>query len=463
MLLLHDKHQSPGNSNPVATRTARHHKVALALGWLLTGFAPSSFAASGSSAQPQAQPLAQPQALSAARHQARQSAMLWVKRAEIASVKNDLNASVALSRKAIQIDPTYALAYNYLGGAYFRQGKSGLARIAFRKALALSPSGPDAQTAQRGLKMLGPEPRRPVVKTMREPLYPQRNLVAEWKGHTAGVLSVAFSPDRRTLASGSNDQTIRLWNLANGQARVLTGHTDRVDTVAFSPDGRTLASGSRDETVRLWNTQTGQLQKILSNRSGAVTSVAFSPGGKTLAGATAGAVNLWDIASGKLIDQRREAGPGIGVSSVAFSPDGQTVASASLQGRVRLWNVRSGNARMLPRHPAKITSVVFSPDGRTLASASGGEVRLWDTRSAKLRGLLTRGKGVAALAFAPGGHILACASRDRAVCLWNIQTGQLLWKLIGHLDSPSTVAFSPDGRTLASGSADRTINLWRIQ
>ncbi len=389
--------------------------------------------------------------------------MLWVKRAEIASIKNDLNAIVALSRKAIQIDPTYALAYNYLGGAYFRQGKSGLARVAFRKALALSPTGPDAQTAQRGLKMLGPEPRRPITKKRPEPLYPQSYLMAALKGHTSGVLSVAFSPDRRTLASGSNDQTIRLWNLTSGQAQILTGHTDRVDAVAFSRDGRTLASGSRDETVRLWNTQTGQLQQTLPRRSGAVTSVAFSPGGRTLASGTVGAVNLWDIATGKLIGQRKETGRGVGFSSVAFSPDGQTVASATLQGRVRLWHVRSGHVRMLPRHRLKVTSVAYAPDGRTLATASGGEVRLWDPRSGKLRGLMSRSKGVAALAFAPGGRILACASRDRAVVLWDTQSGQLRWKLIGHLDGPSTVAFSPDGRTLASGSADAIVNLWRIQ
>ena len=117
-------------------------------------------------------------------------------------------------------------------------------------------------------------------------------------GHTSPVTSITFSPDGRTLASGSEDGTIRLWDVVTGAPqRTLTGHTDWVLSVAFSPDGRTLASGSDDQTVRLWDGVTGASQRTLTGHTDWVYSVAFSPDGRTLAsGSGDGTTLLWDIA-----------------------------------------------------------------------------------------------------------------------------------------------------------------------
>jgi hypothetical protein len=184
-------------------------------------------------------------------------------------------------------------------------------------------------------------------------------------GHTNSVASVTFSPDGKTLASASFDETIRLWDVASRQqlGAPLTSHTDRVMSVAFSPDGKTLASASFDKTIRLWDVASRQqLGAPLTGHTALVTSVAFSPDGKTLASASADkTIRLWDVAS------RQQLGASLTgdtdrVMSVALSPDGKTLASASADKTIRLWDVASRQQLGAPLtgHTALVTSVAFS-------------------------------------------------------------------------------------------------------
>ena len=250
------------------------------------------------------------------------------------------------------------------------------------------------------------------------------------EGKEIAFRAVAFSPDSRLMVSGSDAQTIQLWELGDrGKSdtrllRTLTGHKAGIYGLAISPDGKTIASAGDDRTIKLWSID-GKLLHSLVAHEGRIWKLAFSPHGNVLASASVdGTVKLWKIDTSKIQNPKSIATLPVnaGVWGVAFSPKGDIIASTSRDDSLKLWRLDGSLIKTINGQSRGLTRVAFSPDGSTIATA-----------------------GV-----------------DNTVKLWS-QEGKLLTTLPGHRGMVISVAFSSDGNYLVSGGDDSRAILWDLQ
>ncbi len=279
--------------------------------------------------------------------------------------------------------------------------------------------------------------------------------IATWKGHTEWVSSVSFSPDGTMLASGSQDDTVKLWD-ASTLAQIATfEERSWVGLVSFSPDGTILAINFGGS---------GKLRDVATGRNVATferaSTMAFSPDGATLAVGIQDCVELWDVATKKRIATLK--GHTIPPDPVSFSPDGTLLASGSHDNTVRLWDVATRrNIAIFEVEDFGVWSVVFSPDGEILAVGTIRAVELWDVATSERIDVIEEYGGVNSVVYSPGGRIMASAAYDKTVKLWDAATRRNL-AIFPHSAVVNSVSFSSDRRTLASGAQDGTIALWDI-
>ncbi|MGK7918660.1 MAG: protein kinase [Trichodesmium sp.] len=301
------------------------------------------------------------------------------------------------------------------------------------------------------------------------------------RDNTAPVNTLAIDPQGLILVSGSDDKTIRLWNIKTGQLlHKFLGHTAEVYGIAISSDSRRIISGGDDRTILVWNLHKKTIADRFyshsgfpySHRDGAIFSVAISPDGETIAsGGADHKIKIWNQRNGELLYRLQEHRDR--VFCVTYSninktliagenyPQNQIFASSSADGSIKIWQVGCCESlKTLKGHSGAVYSVAFSANGQILVSGGADKtIKLWDVFTGEL---LNSFKGhtrdVLSVAISPDNQILASGSMDGTVKLWNLLTGELLDSLCGY----HPVQFSPDGKTLVSGGEAGRILIWRL-
>jgi WD40 repeat protein len=301
----------------------------------------------------------------------------------------------------------------------------------------------------------------------------QAHLRATLVGDPDEVLLVAFSPDGKTLASGSCDAkymtTVKLWDVATGQSTSeFRGPVSETwCSVAFSPDGKKLACGDGGNRIRLWDLATGNVVLLLDFPSEyARPNVVFSPDGKTLAsgGRCLRDIQLFDVAAEKSVATLKGHDE-YGITALRFSADGKTLTSAGVHGGIKLWDANADKEPIshLTEWKKFFYSTAISPDCALVAAVNKNyDLELWDVTTGQKRDVKFNNAGAKNINFSPDGSRLASWGMGNAIKIWDVATGSEVDTLEGHTDNVLSVAFSPDGTTLASCGTDTTIKLWDL-
>ncbi len=301
------------------------------------------------------------------------------------------------------------------------------------------------------------------------------------KGHIWDIEALAFSPDGKTLVSGSYDYTVKVWNLTNAKLiATLDGHKDGVNAVIISPDGQLFftaggtAGPNTSKVIKVWSMKTKKLLRTLTGHSQGVTTLAITPDGKTLvSGSYDKTIKFWNPQTGTLI--RTLTGHTSEVRSVAISPDGKILASGggSLKGdadkTVKLWNLETGKLISSINDNGNVISFIgFTPDGKYLVNATDPKINVWDLNTGKLVNSFSVSdiEGITSATLGKDSQSVVTTTLDGAVIMWNLTTGKVIKTLVQAANNPqnydqiypTSTAFSPDGKTIAIGNGGGAYN-----
>lgn len=277
--------------------------------------------------------------------------------------------------------------------------------------------------------------------------------------------AIAFRPDSQILAGGSNDGKIRLWDTEKQRlVQTLNGHLSRVWSVGFSQDGKFLSSGSSDKTVNLWSLSTNQLLYSFKGHKDTVWSTAFTSNGSWLAsGSEDGTIKLWNVSKGTL---GRTISPRAGaIRAMVAGPDGKTLYSGGVDKAITAWDIDTGKPKFkVPTYSDRIIALAISQDGTMLASGSIDKtITIWNLRNQTLLRTITKNDAsVQNLAFSPDNQTLA-SNIGGTIRIWNIKTGQFIWKFSDLSSKATAMDFARNAQTLAIARQDKVLSLLQTE
>lgn len=285
--------------------------------------------------------------------------------------------------------------------------------------------------------------------------------LAPIRGHKSGLMSVAFSPDGKTLLTSSYDKSIRLWDLPGGAERATLFMGEECNKAVYSPDGRWIAGGFWDGTVRLWDAGSLESRTLIGHRI-QVRRVLFSPDSQyVVSGSTDRSVRISEVSTRKLVKAFEELPRG--VMSLGLSADGRLLAAGCGSGEVRAWDFPEGKyMRSLDHYAGGAVALAVDPRGeKVLAGYMDGRIVQWDPATGRTNRWQGHHSEVRDIAFSPDGKLVASASVDGSLQIWNAQSGESL----GAFQDEGgfyAVQFSKDGKFLAAGSGNRIARLWDL-
>jgi WD40 repeat protein len=320
---------------------------------------------------------------------------------------------------------------------------------------------PEAQDALGGViqNTTGAVLVKPVIK------YLQSGVEAVLRGHKGPASCVAYSPDSKSIVSGSDDGTLIIWNANTGEEMKkleVKGSNSIIEGVAYSPNGQYIVSGSRGKTLIIWDAHTGKEITSLIGHTRYIRCVAYSPDGNCIvSGAEDETLIIWDAHTGQ--EKNKLIGQSGWIQCVAYSPDSKYIVSGSGDGNLIIWDAHTGKEKnKLIGHERSVNCVAYSPDGNCIISGSDdGTLIIWNADTGGEITSLMGHSFIECVTYSPDGNHIVSGSADETLIMWNALTYERIVELKGHTNTVNCVAYSPDGKHIVSGSEDKTLIIWK--
>ncbi|KAI0333363.1 WD40 repeat-like protein [Cubamyces sp. BRFM 1775] len=300
-------------------------------------------------------------------------------------------------------------------------------------------------------------------------------IVHKLEEHTDAVWALAFSPDSKYLVTGASDRRALIWEIASFSiVAELEDCNSVVQTIQYSHDGKRLVTSSvastdppsvatpADFSVRLWDAKSGALLNTMEGHTAVVMNAVFSPDDRRIASCSADyTAKIWDAQTGTLY-RTLEGHRGL-VWSIAFDPESRRVVTGSEDMTSRVWSAETGEALVnMYEHTGGVWGVAFSPDGKRVMSASSdGTLKLCNSYTGEVEYTFERHDALVNTAvFSPDGKYVASSGGENEVLVWDTRTGISLPPMSGHIDKVTALQFSPEGNRLVSASDDGSVRIW---